>query len=129
MKISLALIAALIAGSDSQQILKNSNDDKNCAPISILEKNKQSFACKKAVEVALTNRYFAETIPANFYLIKQGHNPLNQTELHSNEYNYEATTVFQDFDCNQDPTITVRKKAFMNSLHKQTTIVRLQQDR
>ena len=125
MKISLALIAALIAGSNSQQISQNNN----YAPVSALEKNKQSFACKKAVEVALTNRYFAETIPANFYLIKQGHNPLNQTELHSNEYNYEATTVFQDFDCNQDPTITVRKKAFMNSLHKQTTIVRLQQDR
>ena len=125
MKISLAFIAALIAGSNSQQISQNNN----YAPVSALEKNKQSFACKKAVEIAVTNPYYAEEITAKFYLIKQGHNPLNQTELDSNEFNYEATTVFQDFDCNQDPAITIHNKAYMNRLHKQTTIVRLQQDR
>ena len=66
MKIFLALIAGLIAGSDGQNFLRtDNNNDKNCAPVSTPQQDKQSFVCKKAVEIASEHQYYAQEMSKN----------------------------------------------------------------
>jgi len=129
LKILLALVVGLAIGSDGQQTLRTCDkNNKNCNFSNKAEQNKQSFVCKKTVAIASDNSYYAEKIPKKFFLIKQGHKPLNQTELDSNNNCFEAVTVFQDYACENHPKVSLNEKAFMNSLHHQVAFVRNQEE-
>ncbi len=126
MKIFLAIVAGLITGSDGQQFLRT-NDHKTCNFSHKAEEKKQSFVCGKTVEIASNNQYFSGGLYKNMFLIKQGHKPLNQTELDSNTKCFEAINVFHDYKCENHPKISLDQIAFMNTLHHQVHFVKNQE--